>query len=66
MSFVVEAENFSCNFCQKSYTKESERNKHERRSHKIDLDKKSLSDKTKERGDVSHNASHAGKFKYGE
>ena len=56
MSFVVEPEIFPCNFCNKSYNKESERNKHEKRSHKIDLDKKSSSEKMKNGGDNSYTA----------
>ena len=43
MSFEIDADevNFPCNFCQRVYPKESERNKHERRHHK-DQEKKIL------------------------
>ena len=60
--------NFPCNFCQRTFTKESDRNKHERRQHKHEIEKKSSSDLSKdifkvgERGDNSV----LSKFKYGE
>jgi hypothetical protein len=51
----MESENFSftCNFCQRVFTKESNRNKHERRQHKHEIDKKSVSEISKDRGDNS-------------
>ena len=63
MSFEIDADemNFPCNFCQRVYPKESERNKHERRHHK-DQEKKNSSETTKGKGDVSYNT----KFKYGD
>jgi hypothetical protein len=65
MSFNREeaADNFKCNFCAKSYSSKSKRDKHEKGSHKDERDKKSSSDaKYNKSGDISYGA----KFKYGD